>query len=503
MDVLEQLSKNERILLHHLLERSTDEVDLDTVIRELEGQLDDAGVRRSVVYLENKGLVKTSREPFTVYRLTDRGREVLDRGLPEEVLYDYVRKHEGVSIKEIKPEDLGLDKQGFTAALGILKRSGVLRIDKGRLYVSSELGSNYRSILEGVRDGRVDVLDEGYVQELIKRGLLEKVDRERVIIRLTERAHELSDQLTTLPTDVIETITRDVLQSGEWRHKPFRAYDVRSPVPPMFGGRKHPLRVIWEEVRDIFREMGFKEMRGNWVDLVFWNMDAMFIPQDHPARDVQDTFYLGVDGRLPERELVDRVREVHETGGSTGSLGWRFVWDEKVSRQLMLRSHTTCLTFRMFAKGIKPPVKYFSIGRVFRNEAIDRFHLPEFHQIEGFVADEGLTLRDLFGYIREFYNKIGVDRLRFKPTYNPYTEPSAEIFAYHPQLNKWIEVGNSGMFRPESLAPYDIDVPVIAWGLALERLAMLVYDLDDIRKLIGHTCDINWLRSYTFPRFRL
>lgn len=117
------------------------------------------------------------------------------------------------------------------------------------------------------------------------------------------------------------------------------------------------------------------------------------------------------------------------------------------------------------------PIKYFSIDRVFRNETLDATHLAEFHQVEGVIADYNLTLGDLIGILYEFFNKLGITQLQFKPAYNPYTEPSMEIFCFHNGLGKWIEIGNSGMFRPEMLLPMNLplDVNVIAWGLSLER----------------------------------
>jgi len=238
-------------------------------------------------------------------------------------------------------------------------------------------------------------------------------------------------------------------------------------------------------------------MEGPLVETAFWCMDSMWIPQDHPAREVQDTFYLNKEGKLPIKELVKKVAEVHENGGKSGSKGYGYKFDENVAKQLLLRTHTTATTFRYFGeRNIKPPAKYFYIGRIFRNEAIDATHLPEFHQVEGFIMDEGLTLRDLMGYVKEFYNKMGINKIKFKPTYNPYTESSMEAYGYNEQLGKWIELINSGIFRPEALEPYGIKVPVIAWGLGLERLAMMIHEQKDVRNMLGATSDLRWLREH-------
>jgi len=515
-DIINMLSRNEIELLKRLFLYQADSkvVTNEQLIRKENEKdnvkMNEVGVKRALMYLENKGLVELSKQNQVVYVITERGRKIVKQGLPEERLFSWLRSvGKGVRVSEISKASL--DKSETNIALGELKKLGLITVDKGFLTIKKSYDYSHalpiKKVLQKIMmssTGQVnDIKDDKVKKELIKRGLIEKKEKEILTIKLTPLSKKMKNAIKTISTNFIDRVTRDVIINKEWKGKSFRAYDVESPVPDIDGGRKHPLRLVSENVRDVFREMGFQEMKGDWVDLVFWNMDAMFIPQDHPARDVQDTFYLGIKGKIYDKELVRKVKEVHETGGTTGSKGWRFLWDENVTKELILRSHTTCLSFRVLAAGISPPVKYFSIGRVFRNEAIDKFHLPEFHQIEGFIAADGLTMRDLFGYIREFYDKMGINKLRFKPTYNPYTEPSAEIFAYHNTLNKWIEVGNSGMFRPESLAPYNINVPVIAWGLALERLAMLMYNLNDIRKLIGHTCDVNWLRNYKIPEFKL
>ena len=123
------------------------------------------------------------------------------------------------------------------------------------------------------------------------------------------------------------------------------------------------------------------------------------------------------------------------------------------------------------------PVRYFSIDRVFRNETVDATHLAEFHQVEGVIADYGLTLGGLIGFMEVFFAKMNIHKLRFKPAYNPYTEPSMEIFGYHDGLGKWVEIGNSGMFRPEMLEPMGLpaDMRVYGWGLSLERPTMIKY----------------------------
>jgi phenylalanyl-tRNA synthetase alpha chain len=192
------------------------------------------------------------------------------------------------------------------------------------------------------------------------------------------------------------------------------------------------------------------------------------------------------------------VRAVHE-GGAFGSVGYRYVWSEEECRRLVLRTHTTAVsTWALHRLAEDPrPARYFSIDRVFRNEAVDATHLAEFHQVEGVIADFGLTLGGLMKFLEDFFAKLGITGLRFKPAYNPYTEPSMEIFGYHIGLAKWIEIGNSGMFRPEMLEPMGLpaDMRVYGFGLSLERPTMMLYGVSNIRALLGHKVDLEFIAT--------
>jgi phenylalanyl-tRNA synthetase alpha chain len=298
-----------------------------------------------------------------------------------------------------------------------------------------------------------------------------------------------------LSKEYLDQVTPELIASGEWKTKQFRHYDFSVPPPRYYGSRRHPLAAVINDMRSIWLSMGFEEITGPWVETAFWCMDSMWIPQDHPARDMQDTFYLPYEGTLPHA-LAKKVAKVHEDGGNTGSTGYGYPWNPHLAQQLRLRTHTTAATFRTLGSGVQPPKKCFCVGRIFRNEAIDATHLPEFHQIEGFIMDKGLTLRDLMGYIAEFYRRMGITKIKFRPTYNPYTEPSMEALGWSEELGRYVELINSGMFRPESLEPYGIKVPVIAWGLGVERLAMMLYKEKSIRNMLGATADLQWLRQY-------
>ncbi|RKO89348.1 tRNA synthetases class II core domain (F)-domain-containing protein, partial [Blyttiomyces helicus] len=301
-------------------------------------------------------------------------------------------------------------------------------------------------------------------------------------------------------------INAEMLASGDWKKATFKKYNFDAEGVQPSSGALHPLLKVREEYRQIFLELGFSEMPTNkYVESSFWNFDTLFQPQQHPARDAHDTFFLSdpaTTDRFP-RDYLERVKKVHSVGGH-GSIGYGYDWKEEEAQKLVLRTHTTAVSSNMLyqlAQQFKP-VKWFSIDKVFRNETLDATHLAEFHQIEGVVADRGITLGDLKGLLHGFVKKLGMEKLQFKPAYNPYTEPSMEIFAWHDGLNKWVEIGNSGIFRPEMLLPMGIpaDVSVMAWGLSTERPTMIKYGYNNIRDLVGHKCDLGMVNKNAICR---
>lgn len=300
---------------------------------------------------------------------------------------------------------------------------------------------------------------------------------------------------------------------SHWSDLEFKGVNLSAMGVPVSGGCYHPLLKVRAEFRRILMEMGFEEMpTSKWVESSFWNFDSLFQPQSHPARDAHDTFFIKspAEASIYDTEYYETVKQTHENGGF-GSIGYGCNFKREEATKNILRTHTTAISAQMLYRlandmketGVFTPKKYFSVDRVFRNEAMDATHLCEFHQVEGLVADRNLTLGNLLGTIRTFFEKIGITQLRFKPAYNPYTEPSMEIFGYHPELKKWTEIGNSGMFRPEMLRPMGLpeDVRVIAWGLSLERPTMIKYRIENIRDLFGHKADISRQRTAPIARF--
>lgn len=411
-----------------------------------------------------------------MHKLTKEGELYLKDGLPEKNILSKLP----LSMHELSKIE------NATVALSNAKKRGWIEIIRGDVSLtrlgeqSIEKRTEEELALEDIHNGRH--ADPKVTKELERRNLIVEIKDDVV-----KKAREQLSSGT-------QALTPELIKTGLWREADFKEYNV-SVARRFYGGRKHFLKELSEEVAEILVGMGFNEMRGPLVESSFYNFDLLFMPQDHPGREAMDTFFVKNPRKSELPANYKKIAEVHKNGGDTGSRGWGYEWDPEIARENVMRTHTTSVTFRYLSRGIAIPSKYFSIDRVFRNEAIDQTHLFEFHQIEGFVAADNLTLRNMMGIFKEFYGKLGVRKLRFKPVYNPYTEPSMEIYGYYEKLGKWVEIGNSGMFRPETLLPLGIKCPVIAWGLALERLAMLIHGFSDIREVFGPKADIQALRE--------
>jgi phenylalanyl-tRNA synthetase alpha chain len=484
--------------------------------------LQEIEARRALQWLEAKGLIAVEKKTRTSIALDENGKKYKVQGLPEMNFLNAIKhtsKDSGMTLDQIQSA-AHLEKEEVAVSLGLLKSKMAIIFENGKASITEQ----GKAVLEK------ETLEQKFLKsnfpidaELLlpeQKFAVDTFSKRKKII-LQEKITDMSFTLTpdgvlvqknlgAASSDMIESLTPVMLRSGSWKdesgaEKKFRRYSVNASSPKITGGRRHPLDLVFDRMREIWIEMGFKEMKGPWVETAFWCMDSMWIPQDHPAREMQDTFYLPYQGTLPGN-FTRKVAKVHENGGKSGSKGYGYKWDPELAKKLVLRTHSTAATFRKLAEmsenpeGNEPPQKYFCIGRIFRNEALDATHLPEFHQVEGFIMGKGLTLRDLMGYIKEFYRRMGITKIKFRPTYNPYTEPSMEALGYNEQLGRWIELINSGMFRPESLEPYGIKVPVIAWGLGVERLAMMIYGKDNIREILGSSSDIEWLKGYKLPK---
>jgi phenylalanyl-tRNA synthetase alpha chain len=388
----------------------------------------------------------------------------------------------------------------LTIALGWLQRKGWATGKKSVLKISKKPETGADEKLLALLDEKEPQIVEDISKELqnavstLKSRKLVEIDRK------TLRELELTDaglELVKRGIEVVEEVsqlTPELVITGEWRKVRLRRFNVTAPGPTVYPGKIHPLQQIIQRVKEAFLEMGFTEIRGPIVETAFWNFDALFQPQDHPAREMMDTFYLAQprEGRLPRKSIVDAVAKTHGNGWITGSRGWEYSWSPEEAKRLILRTHTTATTIHYLAEHKEPPIKVFSVDRIYRNEKVDYKHLAEFYQIEGIVMDKNVTLRDLIGTLKEFYRKLGLEKVKFWPSYFPYTEPSAQSVVYVPELETWMELCGMGMFRPEVLAPFGIRHPVLAWGGGLERLALVKFGIDDIRFLYKN--DLGWIR---------
>lgn len=456
-------------------------------------------------WLQAKGLVRHEETMRSYIALGPEGKEALAKGLPERRVLDILHANGGSMMLPQLQEHPALEKGIVNIATGWLRRKDLALIEKQPGCTALQLTEEGRRHAEGVRMPDEEVLTrlaegelalesvegEGLALLLQRQNIVRKRDEITRLIYLTKKGRLVIERGLEVKEQVNE-LTTDLVGSGKWRDADIRRYDVTAFAPTATGGKKHPLRQIIDKIRQVFLEMGFSEIEGPYARSAFWNMDALFTPQDHPAREMQDTFYLSAPPAAAlDDDLVAKVKAVHEGGGDTGSRGWRNAWSREVGEQMLLRTHTTVDTIQYLKLHPDPPVKVFSVDRVFRNEALDATHLPEFHQVEGIVMEEGANLRMLIGLLRDFYRKMGAEDVRVRPAYFPYTEPSLEVEVYY--NGRWMELGGAGIFRKEVTTPMGVQHPVLAWGLGLERLAMIMLGLRDIRDL--YVSDVEWLRN--------
>ncbi|PSQ20849.1 phenylalanine--tRNA ligase subunit alpha [Halobacteriales archaeon QS_8_65_32] len=456
--------------------------------------------------LAERGLLDVTERPDETFALTEEGATYSADGLPEIRLYRAAREADAdddpVSMGQVIGAS-GLDGEAVDIALSNFARKGYGEIDSGALSTSPDADPDAdaeAAALDAVAADDANDVATDTIDRLVQRGLLTRS-------RATERAVELTDGGVTALMEGIEAadgvgrLTPEMLTSGEWRNADFRAYDVEADADRTNGGRVHVLRETAERVTDVLVGMGFREMDGPHADAEFWINDCLFMPQDHPARTHWDQFALSEPAEIADLpdDLVERVKEAHKEGVGEDGEGYHSPWTEDVARGMDLRGHTTSLSMRYLsgeAVGeLEPPERYFSVEKVYRNDTLDATHLLEFFQIEGWVMAEDLSVRDLMGTFTEFYEQFGITDIEFKPHYNPYTEPSFELFGTHPTTGELIEIGNSGLFRDEVLRPLGVECNVMAWGLALERLAMLTTGAEDIRDLHGTLVDLDFLRN--------
>ena len=489
-----------------VLEALADETDAIAVDALASGlDLDRDQVAGAAFALAEEGYVSITSEEREEITLTEEGASYAEIGLPECRLHEAVIEiGDGESAVPIG-EAIGqaaLDGQEVEIALANLARKSYGHISDGAITITQEsIDDAETTALKSIASGAMDTnADENSIDQLEHRNLINRVERTHRRVALTQLGDELLNDGIEI-RESIGTLTPEMLTSGSWQERSFSEYNVAADAPIVHGGSEHVLRRTAERVKDVLIGMGFREMEGPHVDADFWINDCLFMPQDHPARTHWDRFELSEPeeiGTLPE-DLVERVERAHQNGVGEDGDGYHSPWEQSVARKLALRGHTTSLSARHLAGiavgDLEPPQRFYSVEKVYRNDTLDATHLLEFFQIEGWVMAESLSVRDLMGTFTEFYEHFGITDLEFKPHYNPYTEPSFELFGTHPLTGELIEIGNSGIFRPEMLEPLGVKHDVMAWGLALERLMMLVTGAEDIRDVHGTLADLAYLRT--------
>ncbi|CAE7908246.1 farsa-a, partial [Symbiodinium sp. KB8] len=340
------------------------------------------------------------------FECTEEGKLTLESGSPELRLFKAVPA-EGASQKDLES---ALGKDGVKFGMSAAMRKRWLRVDK-----------ETKNILRNVEEVKEDETAEAVKRAL--NGDIEPSSKEAKELKKRNLVTVVSITYFNITKGVnfalerkkaVADFTKEMLDSGVWKTTPLKPVNLDALGKDVGGGHLHLLLKVRAEFRKVLLEMGFSEMPTNrFVESSFWNFDALFQPQSHPARDMHDTFFMKEPAAtltFPE-DYLEKVKKVHEDGGY-GSIGYGYKWKREEAMKNLLRTHTTAVSSRMLyelanQEGGFKPVKYFSIDRVFRNEALDATHLAEFHQIEGVVADRGLGLGDLIGVITEFFTRIG------------------------------------------------------------------------------------------------
>ncbi len=464
------LSKNEEKILELLKKKKNAEI--EELEKEVEINRD--GIKRSIYFLHSKGLVKMKSRTEKKFIITEKGKNALERGFEEEKVDEYKGKY----VKELPGE--------IKKMFWLLRETGKIEIIDGKLKVND---GKYilRSILEDINSGKdIEKYNKRYVDALKKEGYIKEEKSERISAEITEEGLEYESE----EKGEINLLSREVIINKEWKSKRFKQFNISYEGEPEDIGKLHALTMAIKKIKKVFLSLGFREMTGNYVESSFWVFDALFQPQDHPSRELADTFYIkGESDEKIDEKLKEEVKKMHESK-------WKYKWSGKEAKRLVLRTHTTALSSRTLFENKSG--KYFAIGRVFRNEAVDYKHLAEFHQIEGIVAWKKANFRNLLWLLKEFYSRLGFKKIRFRPSYFPYTEPSLEIETYFEGRKEWIEIGGAGIFRREVVEPLGAEYPVLAWGLSLERPLMLMLGIEDIRTF--YTNKKRWLDSVSYKK---
>jgi len=492
-EIIESLSINERKILPFLKEKT-----ISSLVSN--AGLEEVAVLRALEYLSNKKILTIKTSSKKLVELGVNGVLYKQKGLPERRLVTLISEKKTLGLEEAK-KHAGLSDNEFQAALGALKKKALVNVANGKIMFSGTKEEISRKSLEEqfleILPCEYDKLtpEQKFGLEALKsrKNIIEVNTKNEVEFEVTDFGKEIIKEASKEKFDeknIIESLTSEIITNSGWKGKKFRRYDIKSPVPKISGGKRHFVSQATDNARKIWTDLGFKEMSSTMTQTGFWNFDALFTAQDHPVREIQDTFYIkDIKGKLPDKKIVGAVKEAHEKGVD-GAKGWRYEWKEDEAKRVVLRPHTTSISANTLGmlgklKDIKDKRgKFFAIGKCFRNETIDWSHGFEFNQTEGIVIDKNANFRNLLGYLQEFYKKMGFETVKFVPSFFPYTEPSVEIYAYNSIKKLWIEVGGAGIMRPEVVVPLLGEyIPVLAWGPGFDRAIMEYYEIKDLREL--------------------
>jgi len=499
-DIASTLTELERKVLRCLKDFSkVEDVMAKAGLQEIE-------VLRALQWLSAKSLVTVDEKEHELVQLDVNGQRYRQEGLPEKRCLKAIVA-QPLTLDQIK-DATGLDFNEVSVSLGQLKQKGAIDVKKEKETIASITPAGHEllgreSLEEKFLKG--DFPRETSTLSPEEQHALNELRKRRQIIRLSvqkDRTATLTEEgikvsSSDLDARYAEKLTPEMLKDGSWKGVAFRHFDVTAPVPRISGGKRHFVSQAISYAKRIWTDMGFVEMEGPILNTSFWNFDALFTAQDHPVRDMQDTFFIKnpEKGRIPQGIVSERVRQAHEEG-IAGATGWRYKWDPEEAKMNVMRTHTTVLSARTLAalKDSQMPAKFFSVGKCFRNEAVDWKHHFEFNQTDGIVVDPNANFRHLLGYLKEFFRKMGYPEARFRPSHFPYTEPSVEIDVFHPVRKEWIELGGAGIFRTEVVVPLlGKDIPVLAWGPGFDRMLMDYYAITDLRTMYSN--DVRQLRE--------
>ncbi len=475
--------------------------------------LDESRLDMASGWLQTKELLEVKDESITSFvALTETGREYLEKGTPEMRIISALREGKQFTVKDVI-QAWGMDPTEVSSATGELKNKGVIKIVQGGVLelnpaadttpyqfvgeVIAEVAAGSSNELSAFSADRQNCINANFHKRGKSKGIFRITEKKNRSYSLTSDGRGLLRLLKErgAVTEEASALTPEMLKQGTWKNKKFRSYNISLNPPRQSIGRKHPYREFLDFVKYKFIGMGFEEMRGPLIENEFWDMDALFMPQFHPARNIHDVYFVKDPKQCKkiEEPFARNVAAAHKNGGRTGSTGWRYEFDIERAKRLILRSQGTAVSARTLASKPKVPGKYFSIARCFRYDAVDATHAPDFYQVEGIVLGEEINFKTLLGLLKLFGQEIAkAGEFQFRPAYFPFTEPSVELHVKHPELG-WMELGGAGMFRPEVTVPLGVNVPVIAWGLGLDRMAMVALGIKDIRDLFSK--DLDFVRT--------